>query len=65
MGIVVQKFGGSSVSTAAKIHKAAEKIIAAKKAGREVVVVVSAMGDSTDHLIALARALEKDLSITW
>jgi aspartate kinase len=57
MGIVVQKFGGSSVSTAAKIHKAAEKIIAAKKAGREVVVVVSAMGDSTDHLIALAREI--------
>ncbi|NNM87352.1 MAG: aspartate kinase [Phycisphaerae bacterium] len=57
MGIVVQKFGGSSVSTAAKIHKAAEKIIAARKAGREVVVVVSAMGDSTDHLIALAREI--------
>ena len=57
MGIVVQKFGGSSVSTAAKIHKAAEKIIAAKKTGREVVVVVSAMGDSTDHLIALAREI--------
>lgn len=57
MGIVVQKFGGSSVSTAAKIHKAAEKIIAAKKAGHEVVVVVSAMGDSTDHLIALAREI--------
>lgn len=57
MGIVIQKFGGSSVATAEKIHKAAQKVIATKTAGHQVVVVVSAMGNSTDDLIALAQAV--------
>jgi aspartate kinase len=55
MGIVVQKFGGTSVANAERIHKAAQKIIAAKQAGNQVVVVVSAMGHTTDELISLAK----------
>ncbi|HUB27757.1 MAG TPA: aspartate kinase, partial [Tepidisphaeraceae bacterium] len=55
MGLIVQKFGGTSVADAQRIHRAAARAIAAKKAGNQVVVVVSAMGDSTDDLIELAR----------
>lgn len=55
MGLIVQKFGGTSVATAEKIHKAAAKAIAAKKAGNQVAVVVSAMGHTTDELIDLAK----------
>ena len=55
MGIIVQKFGGTSVATAEKIHHAAQKVIAAKLAGHQVVVVVSAMGHTTDELLELAR----------
>ncbi len=55
MGIVVQKFGGTSVATAEKIHCAARKVIAAKTSGHQVVVVVSAMGHATDELISLAN----------
>ena len=57
MGIVVQKFGGTSVATAEKIHSASRKVIAAKTAGHQVVVVVSAMGHTTDELIELARQI--------
>ncbi|HZZ44762.1 MAG TPA: aspartate kinase [Tepidisphaeraceae bacterium] len=55
MSLIVQKFGGSSVADAARIHKAAARAIAAKQKGNQVVVVVSAMGDSTDDLIDLAK----------
>jgi aspartate kinase len=55
MGLIVQKFGGTSVADAERIHKAARKAIAAKGRGNQVVVVVSAMGDTTDDLIALAK----------
>jgi aspartate kinase len=55
MPIIVQKFGGTSVADAQRIHKAAEKVVAAKKAGNQVVVVVSAMGHTTDELIDLAK----------
>ena len=55
MGIVVQKYGGSSVADATSIKRVAGRIVAAKKAGHDVVVVVSAMGDSTDELIDLAN----------
>ncbi len=54
MGIVVMKFGGSSVADADKIRAAAKRAIKVKKAGNQVVMVVSAMGDSTDHLVDLA-----------
>jgi aspartate kinase len=55
MGLIVQKFGGSSVATAEKIHAAGRKAIARKLQGHQVVVVVSAMGDTTDDLIELAN----------
>jgi aspartate kinase len=55
MGLIVQKFGGTSVADAEKIHRAAGRAIAAKKAGHQVCVVVSAMGDTTDVLIDLAK----------
>jgi aspartate kinase len=55
VALVVQKYGGSSVSDAERIKRVAERIVAARKAGNEVVVVVSAMGDTTDELIDLAH----------
>jgi aspartate kinase len=55
MGLIVQKFGGTSVADAERIHRAARRAIAAKNAGNQVVVVVSAMGDTTDDLIDLAK----------
>lgn len=55
MGIVVQKYGGSSVADAAGIKRVAQRIVEAKRAGNDVVVVVSAMGDTTDELIDLAQ----------
>ncbi len=54
MGIVVQKYGGSSLADAARIKEVARRITEAKKAGNDVVVAVSAMGDSTDELLELA-----------
>jgi aspartate kinase len=55
VGLVVQKYGGSSVADAAAIKRVAQRIVATKKEGHEVVVVVSAMGDTTDELLDLAQ----------
>jgi aspartate kinase len=55
VGIVVQKYGGSSVADAEGIKRVAQRIVEAKRAGNDVVVVVSAMGDTTDELIDLAQ----------
>jgi aspartate kinase len=55
VALVVQKYGGSSVASAERIKRVAERIVDARKAGNEVVVVVSAMGDTTDELIDLAH----------
>jgi aspartate kinase len=55
MPLIVQKFGGTSVADAERIHRAARRAVAAKERGNQVVVVVSAMGDTTDDLIELAR----------
>jgi aspartate kinase len=55
VGLVVQKYGGSSVAAAERIKRVAERIVAARKAGDDVVVVVSAMGDTTDELMDLAH----------
>ena len=55
MPIVVQKYGGSSVADVTRIQKVAERIMRTKAAGYDVAVVVSAMGDTTDELLALAR----------
>jgi aspartate kinase len=53
--IVVQKYGGSSLADAESIKRVARRIVETKKAGHDVVVAVSAMGDSTDDLLDLAR----------
>jgi aspartate kinase len=55
MALVVQKYGGSSVADAAGIKRVAQRIVATRKAGHSVVVVVSAMGDTTDELRDLAN----------
>ena len=57
MGLIVQKYGGSSVADAEGMKRVAARIVAAKKDGNQVVVVVSAMGDTTDELIDLASAV--------
>ncbi len=60
MEILVQKYGGSSLATADRIRAVAERIIASRESGRPIVVVVSAMGDTTDDLINLARQLAEE-----
>ena len=55
MGLIVAKFGGSSVADATGILRVAKRITDTKRAGNEVVVVVSAMGDTTDDLVDLAK----------
>ncbi|MCY7671799.1 aspartate kinase [Bacillus altitudinis] len=62
MGLIVQKFGGTSVGSTEKIRNAAERVIAEREAGNDVVVVVSAMGKSTDVLVDLAKELTNDPS---
>ncbi|NLZ57227.1 MAG: aspartate kinase [Corynebacterium sp.] len=57
MALVVQKYGGSSLESAERIRNVAERIVATKKAGNDVVVVCSAMGDTTDELLDLAAAV--------
>lgn len=57
MEIVVQKYGGSSVSDLERIGRVADRIAATRATGRQVVVVVSAMGTTTDQLIGLARRI--------
>lgn len=55
MSLIVQKFGGSSVADAESIKRVAKRIVETRKAGNDVVVVVSAMGDTTDELFDLAE----------
>jgi aspartate kinase len=55
VGRVVHKYGGSSVADADCIKRVAQRIVATKKAGNDVVVVISAMGDTTDELMDLAK----------
>ena len=57
MGIVVQKYGGSSLADADAIKRVAKRIVSTKKEGHDVVVAVSAMGDTTDELIDLAKGV--------
>ena len=57
MALIVQKYGGSSVADAEKIRNVARRVVEAREKGNEVVVVVSAMGDTTDDLIRLARQI--------
>ncbi|MBI9018158.1 MAG: aspartate kinase [Phycisphaerae bacterium] len=60
MKLLVQKFGGTSVADADRIHRAARRAIRAKQQGYQVVMVVSAMGGTTDKLIELAREISDD-----
>jgi aspartate kinase len=60
MPIVVQKYGGSSVADVEKLRKVALRVKARREAGYRVVVVVSAMGDTTDELLALAKQVSPD-----
>ena len=55
VGLVVQKYGGSSVADADSVKRVARRIVETKRAGDDVVVIVSAMGDTTDELIDLAE----------
>lgn len=71
MALIVQKYGGSSLETAERIRAVAERIVATKKQGNDVVVVCSAMGDTTDELLDLAEkvnptppAREMDMLLT-
>jgi aspartate kinase len=60
LALIVQKFGGSSVGDAGKIKHVAKRVIETQRAGNQVVVVVSAMGDTTDELIDLAQSVAAD-----
>jgi aspartate kinase len=62
MPLIVQKFGGTSVATPEKILAAARKAIRAQQEGNQVVVVVSAMGHNTDHLIDLSKQVNEEPS---
>ena len=55
MAIVVQKYGGSSVADVQKLRQVADRIMRTRQQGHDVVVVVSAMGDTTDDLLAMAK----------
>lgn len=60
MEVIVQKYGGSSVGTTEKIKKVAQTVVKRKKDGKSMVVVVSAMGDTTDDLITMAKEISKE-----
>jgi aspartate kinase len=62
VGLIVQKFGGTSVGSAERIMNVAQRVIEEKNNGNDVVVVVSAMGKTTDHLVSLARELSSNPS---
>ncbi|WP_408955946.1 aspartate kinase [Natroniella sp. ANB-PHB2] len=60
MGLIVQKYGGSSVADTDRIKRVAERIVRRKRAGNQIVAVVSALGDTTDELIELAQKITDD-----
>jgi aspartate kinase len=60
MAIIVQKYGGSSVADVEKIRKVAERVKRRREEGNQLVVVVSAMGDTTDELLTLAKKVSPD-----
>ena len=55
MSVIVQKYGGTSVGDVERIRAVAGRVVDARRRGHDVVVVVSAMGDTTDDLLALAK----------
>ncbi|MEZ7667088.1 aspartate kinase [Rothia sp. 27098_8_161] len=62
MSLIVQKFGGSSVADAEGIKRVARRVVDTQKAGNDVVVVVSAMGDTTDELLDLAAEVTSNVT---
>ena len=59
MALIVKKFGGSSVATTEKIMNIAKRVLGEKQPNDKIVLVVSAMGDTTDDLIELAQELTR------
>ena len=62
MSLIVQKFGGSSVADAEGVKRVARRVVDTQKAGNDVVVVVSAMGDTTDELLDLAAEVTSNVT---
>src|SRR6185503_6400426 len=60
MSIIVQKYGGSSVADVGKLRSVAERVMQTARRGHQVVVVVSAMGDTTDELLAMAKQVSQN-----
>lgn len=60
MALIVQKYGGSSVADSDSIKRVAKRIIDTKRAGNDIAVVVSAMGDTTDDLIDQAMDVDSN-----
>ena len=60
MALIVKKFGGSSVATTEKIMNIAKRVLGEKQPNDKIVLVVSAMGDTTDDLIELAQGINKN-----
>lgn len=60
MALIVQKYGGTSVGSVERVRAVAEQIILSKQEGNHLVVVLSAMGDSTDELIKLAMDMDAE-----
>jgi aspartate kinase len=60
MAIVVQKYGGSSVADVQKLKRVADRVMHTRRTGHDVVVVVSAMGDTTDDLLAMAKQVSEN-----
>jgi aspartate kinase len=60
MSVIVQKYGGTSVGSPERISRIADRIVETRRAGHDVVVVVSAMGKTTDELMELAKAVNPD-----
>lgn len=64
MALIVKKFGGSSVATTEKIMNVAKRVLSEKQPGDQIVMVVSAMGDTTDDLITLPMASRRTRTST-
>ena len=60
MSLIVQKYGGTSVADAGRIQNVAQRVASRHRAGDRLVVVVSAMGDTTDRLVELARRVSEE-----
>ena len=63
MALIVKKFGGSSVATPEKIFNIVDRVLREKKEDDKIVIVVSAMGDTTDDLVALAKEVTSSLMV--